>query len=213
MDANAYDVFTSSEIDFHLNRAQDRFIKQRTNIKSDAKRDGFQGSQKRLDDIRTIVAQDYVDFWTPSTTAGWVQADIPADYLFMINLRADVHFNRCETVTTSDPVSEVPVRIVDNAEAFFMNKNPFAKSNIDSPLATLSENEIEVYQDAESFILKGIKVDYIRNPRKIDISLNQDSELAQHTHQEIVDIAVKNVLEAIESPRYQTNSAEQFKSE
>ena len=213
IDANAYDFMQSQEIDHWLNRAQERFIKDRAFITGDVKRVGFEGNQKRLDDIRTIVEQDYTDQFPVQTGAQWVQVDLPADYLYLVNLRADMHKNRCAQVTASDPVEVVPVRVVDNAEVHFMNRNPFAKSTMDSPLATVSEQDIRVYQDGESFILKGIFADYIRIPEEISLSLNQDCELAEHTHQEIVDIAVKNVLEAIESPRYQTNSAEQLKSE
>lgn len=213
VNANAYDVFLDEEIDFYLNRAQDRFIKQRTNIKSDAKRDGFEGSQKRLDDIRTIIQQDTIDSWNALAQPMWWVGDLPLDYLYLVSLRAIQHYSYCGEVSTDSPTREIPVRIVDNAEVYFMQQNPFAKSSIDTPLATISSEDIKLYQDGESFILKGILIDYIRKPRVIDLSLNQDCELAEHTHQEIVDIAVKNVLEAIESPRYQTNSAEQLKSE
>jgi hypothetical protein len=211
--ANAYDFLLDEEKEFWLNRAQDRFIKDRAFISGDVKRIGFEGNQKRLDDIRTLVTQDYTDTWTPETTAGWQQVDLPADYLYLVNLRADMYINRCGQVTTSSPEDIVPVRVVDNAEVYFMQRNPFAKSSIDSPLATVSEEDIRVYQDAESFILKGIYADYIRIPQPIDVTLGQDCELADHTHQEIVDIAVKNILEAIESPRYQTSSGEQLTSE
>lgn len=213
VNANAYDTFLTEEIDFFLNRAQDRFVKERTNIKSDPRRDGFEGSQKRLDDIRVLVQQDFNETFPAQEGPQWIQADVPVNYLHLVAFQADIHFNRCGDVTTADPSMLVPVRVVDNAEAYAMQRNPFAKSNIDSPLATLSRDDLKVYQDGKSFILKGITLDYIRKPRTIDLSLNQDSELAEHTHQEIVDIAVKNVLEAIESPRYQTNSAEQLKSE
>lgn len=213
VNANAYDTFLTEEIDLWLNRAQERFVKQRAHQTGDIKRVGFEGSQKRLDDIRALVVQNFEDFWLPETTAQWLQADLPADYLFLVNIRADIHYSRCSDVTSADETMEVPVRIVDNAEVHSLNRNPFAKSSIDSPLATLSEDDIMVYQDAKSFILKGIKLDYIRKPKDVDLSLSQDCELAEHTHQEIVDIAVKNILEAIESPRYQTNSAEQLKSE
>jgi hypothetical protein len=213
VDANAYDYFTNEEIDLWLNRAQERFIKDRAFITGDLKRIGFEGNQKRLDDIRTLVVQDYSDTWTPLEGAQWIQVDFPADYLYLVNVRADMHYNRCEQVTTEDSTKVTPFRIIDNAEVYNMQQNPFAKSVIDSPLGTVSENDIRVYQDGESFILKGIYADYIRIPADIDLSLSQDCELAGHTHQEIVDIAVKNVLEAIESPRYQTNSAEQLSSE
>jgi hypothetical protein len=213
MNANAYDTFLNEEIDFFLNRAQDRFIKERTNVKSDPRRDGFEGSQKRLDDIRVLVQQNFNETFPAQEGAQWIQGDLPVNYIHLVTVQADVHYNRCGDVTTSDPSMMVPVRVVDNAEVYTMNRNPFAKSNIDSPMATVSRDDLKVYQDGKSFILKGITLDYIRKPRVIDLSLNQDCELAEHTHQEIVDIAVKNVLEAIESPRYQTNSAEQLKSE
>ena len=213
VNANAYDYFTNDEIDYWLNRAQERFIKDRAFESSDIKRIGFQGNQKRLDDIRTLVVQDYTDTFPTSTTAEWQQVDFPADYLYLVNIRADIYYSNCGNVTTASDEKVVPVRVVDNAETYFMQQNPFAKSQLNSPLATVSENDIRVYQDAESFILKGIYADYIRIPENMSLSSLQDCELATHTHQEIVDIAVKNVLEAIESPRYQTNSAEQLSSD
>jgi hypothetical protein len=211
--ANAYDYLLDDEKDFWLNRAMERFIKDRAFITGDVKRVGFEGNQKRLDDIRTLVVQDYTDTWAAQTGAQWIQTDLPADYLYLVNLRADMYLDRCGQVTTASGEDVVPVRVVDNAEVHFMNRNPFAKSVVDSPLATVSQEDIKVYQDGESFILKGIFADYIRIPAEIDLPLGQDCELADHTHQEIVDIAVKNILEAIESPRYQTNSGEQLTSE
>lgn len=211
--ANAYDFLLDEEKEFWLNRAQDRFIKDRAFISGDVKRIGFEGNQKRLDDIRTLIVQNYNDSWAPATGAQWMQADLPADYLYLVNVRADIYKDRCGQVTTASAEDVVPVRVVDNAEVYFMQRNPFAKSTIDSPLATVSETDVQVYQDGESFILKGIYADYVRIPELIDVSLGQDCELADHTHQEIVDIAVKNILEAIESPRYQTSSGEQLTSE
>lgn len=213
VNANAYDYLTADEIDYWINRAQERFIKDRAFITGDVKRIGFEGNQKRLDDIRTIVVQNYQDLWPMNGGAAWFQADLPEDYLYLVNLRANIRKDVCGNVTTGSPQDEVPVRVVDNAEVYFMQRNPFARGQWNSPLATISENDISVYQDGESYILEGITADYIRNPETIDLALGQDCELAEHTHQEIVDIAVKNVLEAIESPRYQTNSAEQITSE
>lgn len=213
VNANAYDFFTAEERDHWLNRAQERFIKDRAFITGDVKRIGFEGNQKRLDDIRTIVVQNYTDTFDMTTVAQWRQVDLPADYLYLVNIRADIRKDNCGKVTITSPQAQVPVRVVDNAEVYFMQQNPFAKAQLNSPLCTISEDDISVYQDAESYILEGITADYIRIPQNIDLSFGQDCELAEHTHQEIVDIAVKNILEAIESPRYQTSSAEQLTSE
>jgi len=213
VNANAYDFFTTEERDHWLNRAQERFIKDRAFITGDVKRIGFEGNQKRLDDIRTIVVQNYTDTFNMTTAAEWRQVDLPADYLYLVNIRADIRKDNCGKVTITSPQAQVPVRVVDNAEVYFMQQNPFAKAQLNSPLCTISEDDVSVYQDAESYILEGITADYIRIPQNIDLSFGQDCELAEHTHQEIVDIAVKNILEAIESPRYQTSSAEQLTSE
>jgi len=211
--ANAYDYLLDEEKDHWLNRAQDRFIKDRAFISGDVKRIGFEGNQKRLDDIRTIVTQNYTDTFDTTTVPEWRQVDLPADYLYLVNIRADIRRDFCGNVNATSPQAQVPVRVVDNAEVYFMQQDPFAKSQLNSPLCTISEEDIQVYQDAESYILEGITADYIRIPRTIDLTFGQDCELAEHTHQEVVDIAVKNILEAIESPRYQTASAEQLTSE
>ena len=44
VNANAYDYFTNDEIDYWLNRAQERFIKDRAFITGDVKRIGFEGN-------------------------------------------------------------------------------------------------------------------------------------------------------------------------
>ena len=39
------------------------------------------------------------------------------------------------------------------------------------------------------------------------------SELPEHTHDEVIEMAVKSILETIESPRYQSQSGEVLESE
>jgi hypothetical protein len=209
----AYDNFLPDEIDYWLNRAQERFVKDRAFAHSDVKGLGFVANQKRLDDLREILAINYTDDVAAQVGADSQQYDLPVDYMFLVNLRARIYRNRCQPADTSGPLFTVPVRIVNNMEVYFLQQDPFSRSQIDTPLATLNETDITVFQDNESFILEGISLDYIRTPQEIDLQLNQTSELADHTHQEIVDIAVKNILEAIESPRYQSSSIELSQSE
>ena len=209
----SYDNFLPDEIDFWLNRAQERFIKDRAFSHADNKRLGFVANQKRLDDLRQIMTIDFTDNATPVAGLEFQQYDLPANYLYLVNLRARIYKDRCKPATTTGPLFTVPVRIVDNSEVYFMQQDPFSRSQIDTPMAVLSEGDIKVFQNNESFILEGVSLDYIRVPEEIDLQLNQTSELAEHTHQEIVDIAVKNILEAIESPRYQSSSIELSQSE
>jgi hypothetical protein len=204
----AYDNFLQEEIDFWLNRAQERFIKDRAFAHSDEKRLGFVANQKRLDDLRELLAIDYTDNAPPAAGVEFQQYDLPVDYLYLVNMRAVIRRDFCKPATMASAQVTVPVRIVDNSEVYFHQQDPFARSQINTPSAIISEADIKVFQANESFILEGISMDYIRTPEEIDLQLNQTSPLAEHTHQEIVDIAVKNILEAIQSPRYNSSANE-----
>lgn len=212
--SSVYDYYLPEEVDFWLNRAQERYVKQRLHPISDPKRLGFSKTVKRLDDLRMLVTVDYTDGVTPSSTVDFRDFDLPVDYMHLINARATAHANFCgEQVDTADNEVTRELRIVEQDKAYAMQQNPFAKTSMDYPLAVVYDEEVRVFQDREKFILKTLTLDYIRIPVKIDLSSSVDCELAEHTHHEIVDLAVKNIIEAIESPRYQSNSIEQQQSE
>ena len=75
----AYDNFLPDEIDFWLNRAQERFIKDRAFAHSDQKQLGFVANQKRLDDLREIMAIDYVDQAAAAAGVEFQQFDLPVN--------------------------------------------------------------------------------------------------------------------------------------
>lgn len=203
-----YDTFLEEEIDFFLNKMQERFIKDRVFKTSDPKRLGFSLNQKRLDDIRVILEIDFIDTNTGDANAEYQRYDLPVDYLYLINLRARLTPSHCDSTV----LNKVPARVVEQDKLYEMLRNPFAKSLPTTPVAALNSEEITIYQ-TKKFILKGVELDYIRKPEKIDLSSSQDCELAEHTHHEIVDMTVKHILEIIESPRYQGNSAEEAQSD
>lgn len=203
-----YDTFLEEEIDFFLNKMQERFIKDRVFRTSDPKRLGFSLNQKRLDDIRVILEIDFIDTNTGDANAEYQRYDLPVDYLYLINLRARLTPSHCDSTV----LNKVPARVVEQDKLYEMLRNPFAKSLPTTPVASLNSEEITIYQ-TKKFILKGVELDYIRTPEEISLSSNQDCELAEHTHHEIVDMTVKHILEVIESPRYQTNAAEESQSD
>ena len=106
----------------------------------------------------------------------------------------------------------VPNRLVESEELYEILRGSFSKTRFDSPVSSLREHYIDIFHN-ERFILKDAFIDYIRKPKRISLSLSQDSELAEHTHPEIVDLTVKHILEIFESPRYQTDTIEQIQSE
>jgi len=212
--SSVYDYFIPEEIDFWLNRAQERFIKQRLYRQTDPKKLGFEGNVKRMDDLRLLITVDYTDGVTPDDTVDFINFDLPIDYMFLVNARVTFHVNHCgEQVDTADPETTRDLRIVEQDKLYQHQQNPFAKTKPEFPLGAVYDDEVRVFQDNEKFILKTLHLDYLRQPVDITLSTSVDCELAEHTHHEIVDLAVKSIIEAIESPRYQTTSIEQQQSE
>lgn len=212
--SSVYDYFLADEVDFWLNRAQERFIKQRLYRATDPKKIGFEGNVKRMDDLRMLITADYTDGVTPDDTVDFINFDLPIDYMFLVNARVTFHVNHCgEQVDTADPETTRDLRIVEQDKVYQHQQNPFAKTKAEYPLAVVFDDEVRVFQDNEKFILKTLHLDYLRQPVDINLSTSVDCELAEHTHHEIVDLAVKSIIEAIESPRYQTTSIEQQQSE
>lgn len=90
--------------------------------------------------------------------------------------------------------------------------DPFNKPNHDQALRLMLGDKIEIITGADFDITK-FYMRYVRKPLAVDFANTVDCELADHTHEEIVDIAVSIALEDIESGRYQTNLNELNKNE
>lgn len=90
--------------------------------------------------------------------------------------------------------------------------DPFNTTKSTSPLYTIEENFVDVYSNNE-FVTNSVRLKYIRRPQRMSKSLGVGCELPEHTHQEIVEMAIKSILEGIQDPRYQSQSAETAESE
>lgn len=91
-------------------------------------------------------------------------------------------------------------------------KDPFNRTSFDYIPYSIKENFIDVYSD-NTFIVPKVFIVYIRKPKAISITAGVGCELAEHTHQEIVEMTIKSILEGIESQRYQSQSMENLESE
>ena len=94
------DLMLPEEIDLELNKNIQRFINQRFNSKSNRYQVGFEESQKRIDDIRTLIVEQSV----PCAFKGQVfdgifaeTCEFPVDYMHLINLKTLVRNQQCKT--------------------------------------------------------------------------------------------------------------------
>jgi hypothetical protein len=99
--------------------------------------------------------------------------------------------------------------------------DPFNKPNLNTGYKEVHRLELggqfEILFPDNDYIFNSLIIRYVREPQRILLSSltlpGTDCELADHTHQEIVDMAVSSMLENIESQRYQSNSNELNKLE
>jgi len=199
LDALNYPNFLPEEVDLILNNAQDRFIKQRYGFNNN-KRQAFEETQKRTEDLKNITINGVL---TPQaysvdnidTNARFVI--LPTNHWFTIQERAGITCDYCGTPVTQ----RVEVIPITHAEASKSLKDPFAKPNNEKVLRLTVAGKVELIS---SCTIVDYQLRYLRQPVAMDVNTNTDCELSEHTHNELVDLAVSIALEGIESKR--TNS-------
>lgn len=209
--------FTPEEIDILLNDAQDEFIAQRA-FRNNFKREGLEETQKRLDDLKNITdnfsSTTFVN--NSDNKPSGVFVDLPADYRHAIQEEATVTYLNCLDSSTTNQAEIIPIshdrynRII---------RDPFNVPNeeIIYRLGFGVNSGVERFEliSPTGVTVSTYKLRYIRVPQTIRYgtqyqtpTTDVDCELSEHTHREIIALAVKNALEEIESPRYQTSKIE-----
>ena len=126
------DLLLSEEVDIELNKAQTRFINSRLIIRHGQ---GFETSQKRIDDLRTLMREyeDTVTFKEQLSNNKFVDSfKFPLDYLYLVNQRSKVVQNNCGKVNyiLKNPASLDFNYFIVNFENFFLDYNTKIVSNI-----------------------------------------------------------------------------------
>jgi len=226
LDSNVYRDFQVPEIDWLLNEAQEVFLKQRYGINNTTQK-GFEGSQKRIDDLRNLVMKNVS--LSPVTQVDTVsyEAELPDNYIFAIRVQSVVTKTSCPDKTLvckptqHDDLSNCLLDPNYNP-SYEWGEMPIVYGTISN--LTAGANRIFGYTDG-SFTVTSFILDYLREPARIafpggvlggqyilpdgsTIALpNQDCELPEHTHREIVDIATLIAAGDINHPGYQVKAA------
>ena len=217
VDSQQYRNLRVPEIDWKLNEATDIFIKF---IAEPRRRNhlGFEVNQRTIDDIRTIVRNEVRLTLSPAEvdTEGIYYA-IPEDYMFYVSGEVTICKEGC-----SDRTARLIIRQHDDRH----EESPFDNSSFEwgEVNARFVGNSLRVFTDG-TFTVKEIKIDYIRKhayihnaqdflpgstynlPDGTVLIGSQDCELPEHTHREIVDIAVLLTTGELQIPDYQIKQA------
>lgn len=203
-DSLNYPNFLPAEIDLLLNQAQDNFVKQRYGV-TNLKKQSFEETQKRTEDVKNVVvrativpaanASDNINSYSRFVT-------LPADHWIIIHELTGLSCTDCHDDVVTDRVYTEAIQHNDYSKII---DNPFAKPNREKVLRLMENGRVELIPPTDCTITN-YYLTYIKKPRRINISSNPtvDCELSEHTHQEVVNEAIKIALEGIEARRTQT---------
>jgi len=205
VDSQQYKNFLIPEIDWLLNEAQELFVKMVAMPRMYSYL-GFEKNQRTIEDIRSLVVNnDCV------AVVGNV-AVLPANYWYFLSGEVDIVKDGCSS-------RKARLYIREHDDEF--EKSPFDCSSFEWRVVngTFFEDKIRVYDDG-TFVVNTLclnyisKLKYIHNafqfpgglyklPSGVTLIGTQDCELPQHTHREIVDLAVLIASGQINMPDYQ----------
>jgi hypothetical protein len=201
MDSLQLPNILTSELDLFLNQAQDRIVKQRYGI-TNPKRQGYEESQKRTDDLKAITRTAVLvplAYTIDNIDSNARFFTLPADYWFIVQERANITYPCGDTNTTTD----IEVRPIEHNEFSKAIYDPFKKPNTRKVLRLMENSQSEIIF-ASGVTVNSYKIRYIKKPARMSYTGGITCELSDHLHSEIVDECVKVILENIESIRLKT---------
>jgi len=207
-----YPDFTSIEIDYWLNRSIREFVKTRYSGLN-AHRSAFEQTQKRIDDLRTLVREVNIPCTSVGSTKpnGYVLTNGFSNTAFAsapywLSLGEEVSLVLPDTSTVTAGVTEITAdeyrAELDNPYSTYILHYDQAK-----PLRLFYNNTIEFITDG-TYSVSSADIRYIKSPATVSFSGVVSCDLAEHTHDEIVSIAVRLALENVEQPRHESYSQE-----
>jgi len=109
-------------------------------------------------------------------------------------------------------ISRTNCKFSQQDDIYAILDDPFNSTSPSGILYTVEETFLDLYTN-NTFVPNSVQIKYIRKPATISRRFGVGCELPEHTHHEVVEMAVKSILEGFESPRYQTQSREVLESE
>ena len=167
------DLLLPQEIDIELNKSMIRFINTKYG-KNNKYRKGFEESQKRIDDLRSLVREYEAPTLFKEVLGAKFQIDtftLPPDYLYLVNTLARVHRNN--TCTEVDYFLNEPTPLLFftiSLDAFVCNNNSSIADSIImyEDASDLTQGSAIVWQNNNSYQfpqdINSVRGDILENP-------------------------------------------------
>ena len=210
IDSQQYRNLRIPEIDWTLQEAEEIFKKM---IVMPRKKShlGFEVNQRTIDDIRTLVVRPESD---PNASIDVVNnlITLPTNYW---------HFIKAEVETSKGTCTGIKAKLYIKQHDDEFELSPFDKSSFEWRVVNgvFYDKGIQLFDD-KTFINTKVHLTYVRQSKKMHnaedyrngeykqldgtkLTGSQNCELPEHTHREIVDIAVLLASEEAQNPDYQ----------
>lgn len=213
---------TSDEIFSLLNDALDKFWKTRysgINFKAKA----FEQDQKRIDDLRTLIkTKTYTNAEINSNVnnKNEFNVDLPSDYVILlgdivgilpkddINIPCWDKDNNGKYITKYNDTIESSIETIDRQLNNPLSEHRLKHSNA-RPLRLIQNNSILLYTD-DYYKVSEYRITYLSKPSKLSLDepTTEYTDLPEHTHLEIVKLAVQIYLSKKGTENYNSYSNE-----
>lgn len=194
------------EIDWFLNEAEEIFIKLIAEPRGKSNL-GFETSQRTTEDIKSIVVSKTI-VPNPETKV----VTLPVDYKYYIAGNCTITKEKC----TNKKAKFFIVQHDDENEDSIFNESSFEWREVN---AVFNSGGLQVFTDG-TFTVNNVSITYIRKtlymhnaedfrvggyimPSGVALTGSVNCELPDHTHREIVDIAVMLASSEIQTSDYQ----------
>lgn len=210
----------SSDTEYFLNTALDKFWKTRYS-QNNFKREGFEQTEKRVDDLRTLVSEVIYTDKINKVSNSIYSVELPIDYIILLGDKAgiapaDGYTDPCWELDeegnyilhysdTIEGTIETIDRIKENSLSEYHLKYTKAK-----PIRLVTGNRINLYTDGK-YKVSEYTLQYLRRPKYIDIHKDPFAEytdMPEHTQIEIVKLAAQLYLQNQADPRYASYTQE-----
>ena len=202
-----------------INEAIDKFYKTRySGINS--KSEGFEQSQKRIDDLRSLVkTKKYTD--TITNTDNKYEVELPNDYVMLLGDTAgiqpiDDYNDPCwgysedgDYIIKRNDTIEATIETIDRQLGNSLSEHRL-KYCTARPLRLIQGNKIYLYTDGK-YKVSEYTITYLSKPVLLNsknITNTEYTSLPEHTHMEIVKMAVQLYLATKPMEHYSAYSAE-----
>ena len=178
-----------------LNAGLDKFVKTRysgLNIKGT----GFEVTQKRIDDLRSLVTTADFSSITDNTIT------LPTDYLLTLGETAGISSTTsCWPKNGETPIirtTDVLEGTIESIDAMLENSLSAHRLRLNraKPIRLYQGNTIKLYTDG-NYTVNTYKLTYLRHPAKLGDPTKTSVEytdLPKHTHLEIVQLALQHYM-------------------